>query len=847
MVRRLNALVAFALSGVASAFNFDDSAKDMLLELSTCAGVELDLESCLVSTFLPLYSEQLNAFNVAPQVCDPPEVNEDDIRTLMNQASDVCKYSGIEVDQSEVDTSIGAIMGILSSDVCWRSFCDSLLEEVNEFIEDNIDGATMQIKQLVVDSIASCTGADLSPESCVVSTSLDMILFMSGTEGEGEQARRVLQGGNPADSICMLPSTIDDAMVLQIVNDAEAICIASGQDVTDDSAEEVMNAISTLFSDESCWMPLCIEAEGKVWQIVEKVLDTVNETVNSYDLKSMTLAYVFDCASVEINMDSCAQTALVDAMMSYEDDEFGNKAAAYLEDTYYYPYQCPIPRFDSDKFVDLLKVATEKCEGQGMIAMDDEMIEVDTLISVLLNADKCWEATCSEDSFLAIASTTLQNCLSIDFPLSLTNPLMVQKAPGNYTNDAKLACMINYAMSDSINAAGSEKCLPPFYEEIKTMCPAFVGPAALDYCDENSDSSEQFKSGTRALTQDEYSMSYSYDYDPMSMSYYHESMSYQYDLSFSYKLTDDDDYDLSFSYNLTDDDDYYKDDDDEDHEHDVLPNFPSPGPNQDDTSMDLIEQLCVILEEMSTEKGQMCMNPLCHLKDDLQNLGRAESVKPSISPSIQPSVQPSMGPSMGPSITNIQPTATQKETGSVEIKFEAAITLKNIAITDVPTDLSELNAMVDVLKQVLLQFLPANSALKIISVGGVAINMRKLQEGLEVKFEVTMTSDCDTPDCNEADEVADTMYNDVKETFQAALTSGELVTAIQEEAEAEGITVLESVSVDADSFEAQEMVVKVETVDDNTDDGNDDIGASSAIKVRAAVVAMSGIVMLTLL
>ena len=204
-------------------------------------------------------------------------------------------------------------------------------------------------------------------------------------------------------------------------------------------------------------------------------------------------------------------------------------------------------------------------------------------------------------------------------------------------------------------------------------------------------------------------------------------------------------------------------------------------------------------------------------------------------------------PSAVPTITTFAPTRTtfaptiskglSQDTGSIEIRFEASITLSNLDNADVPTNLSEVKKMFKVLEKAILKFLPQDTQVRIISVGDVSLgttSRRKLIEGVKVEFEVIVKTECETKDCAEANQMADTVYDKRKKVFEQVLTGGELVTAIQEKAKEEGITVLETVDVDATSFQAETMklTVKVSEADDDDDNissGNKKVLASTSL------------------
>jgi hypothetical protein len=804
-----------------SAINpIDENGKfrNPLEKVASCAAVNINFDSCLMKNVMATIPILLNnsdgGFN---EICEPPDIDEYVIQNLFLQAQATCTYGGIQVESKEVEDSIAATTQMLSKKSCWMSMCNDIENEAN----DTIKAGNKIVKDFIIESIGECSGVQLDLNSCIANTALDMILYQAMAGDEGERARRLLDsslnntqyynyygsyGYNETGTMCV-PPVIDFTVISDIVTAAEQSCIMSGADMSNDSAEEIMLAINKLFSAESCWMSMCNDIENEANSLEDQAKDFIGEKLQ---LKEMSLTYVLGCASVEFELDSCLESSIVDKMLSYQDittavkdntpqknhplstvDEFGNvnndRKLLQLQD-------CPIPHLGSHEVEVFISEASEQCAISGHQVSEQEKESVKGKMSVLFNAEDCWESICHEDSFLTLTSNKMQHCLNVDLPVTMTNPQVVLRNPKKYVEDSRLACMIDYVMridrSDFIMDMNpdqtSVQCFPPGFNEMKILCPTLLGPEAMSQCPapKRPIHNDDFWSGGDDL---------SYDYG--------------YDFSFSYEYHVDD----YLSYDFGDKDD-------------------------DHSDGDLINDMCQILEVMSSKKGQECLLPLCELFDSENGWFDPESKddKKSI-----PSANPTMQPAPAPISPTLSPTASPTpvpKMGKVEIKFEAAIVL-NMNMTDVPTQPSELVGILAVLTKVINEFLPPDASARILRIGDVDVarrNLRKLQEGLKVDFEVIMTKECDTASCTGATEMADDMYEGVTTEFQDAVSDGSLTTAIQDEAEKENIPVLQDVSVDEDSFEADDVTVKVETVsipnDDENDDSNDDGTESSGVR-----------------
>ena len=92
-----------------------------------------------------------------------------------------------------------------------------------------------------------------------------------------------------------------------------------------------------------------------------------------------------------------------------------------------------------------------------------------------------------------------------------------------------------------------------------------------------------------------------------------------------------------------------------------------------------------------------------------------------------------------------------------------------------------------------------------------------------------MSQECPTLECEDSEEVASAMYDEVATEFQEKVEDGSLSEDIQEKAVAEGVPQLRDVTVSADSLTVSEPKTTVRVTKDkrvNVDD--DESGVSSS-------------------
>lgn len=94
--------------------------------------------------------------------------------------------------------------------------------------------------------------------------------------------------------------------------------------------------------------------------------------------------------------------------------------------------------------------------------------------------------------------------------------------------------------------------------------------------------------------------------------------------------------------------------------------------------------------------------------------------------------------------------------------------------------------------------------------------------GVDVEFEVIMSQECPTLECEDSEEIASAMYDDVATEFQEKVEDGSLTEDIQERADAEGVPQLREVTISANSLKVSEPKTTVRVTKDKRVEGDDD-------------------------
>ena len=990
----------------------------MFSQVSSCAKMNLPLDSCVMTQFLSFVAErEAHNFQLDPDLgkCLPPVFEVDHIQELLMESNDTCKNYGKEMPDNDLKAHAEEIYNLLGNKECWGEFCKSIQFDMNVVggYEEQLEQSLSEIKNSVVDSLSKCSGTELRKDSCVLSTSLDLLFLADASESGGNHdgyyygenpayaPHRVLQGSSfITDAICMLPP-IDDTMIMQYVEDAKAMCLGTNQAATDDDVEEVKNAISALVGEKSCVLPVC--------------KDTIEE--GKMKVKTMIVDTVSGCTGADLNVDSCVVSASLDMFMAGALDSLGSDGEEEYDEYEAYAYYrqdhesrralqgsnitdaiCMLPPIDDCMIMQYIQRAQAMCLGTNQAATDDDVEEVKNAISVLLGEKSCILPICKDFvnggkmkvkttivdavSGCTGADLNVDSCVvstSLDmFLVGALSALTGDSDHNQYDNqmgaegdnrvhrllnaverkglvatelcemppvdifainsivqNAQNFCM-NIDGQDSVHADDAERAIAAitslFSKDscLSSMCQETLKPQhmyfkteALEYilecagvvnvdnesCLQTSFLEEiwKYEGSAEAHTGDEgnhhrrvvrrmtsrrknRSLGDASTKSPLESTkapaYYASSKapsimasskapvrapsvvasskapvhapSRSPSIMASSKAPNvhasskapHAKYSTKLPKGSTKAPSY--------HSHAPSPftmpphSTPRPTPKKElpkicplhhfdqNTLNDLFhvaEGRCLeesfegrmrasnLLETLSN--AHHCWEKTCtgdfwfsilgeQLKEATEN--NQEDKDPGNYTKYDEKPSKSNAPTSPP--TNIATdTYTMDETkGSIKVTFEAAITLGNLSINEVPTNPSELNAMVTVLTEAISKFLPANTDVRIISVGGVPVGLaigrsgRRLQEdvdGLEIKFEVIVNSACDTADCDEADVLAESVYQKTRDDFETALTGGQLVTAIKAEAEEEGIEMLASVAVDVRSFKAENMKLSV--------------------------------------
>eukprot|EP00554_Chaetoceros_debilis_P011264 CAMPEP_0194109658 /NCGR_PEP_ID=MMETSP0150-20130528/9097_1 /TAXON_ID=122233 /ORGANISM="Chaetoceros debilis, Strain MM31A-1" /LENGTH=863 /DNA_ID=CAMNT_0038798661 /DNA_START=311 /DNA_END=2902 /DNA_ORIENTATION=+ len=772
-----------------------------LIDGSKCFFDGFDEDSCLALTFPSTYLKDYGG-SLVGDGCMPPIVHEADIRNSLDEANGICRMFGQYEAPFVIDTLVESIMDNVSNETCQESMCVSTMIDT---MSDTVDFVT----DLVFGSIVPCAGVELDSDSCIVATTIDMIL--SNPITKVDDLRRLLSLGEEAftdEDLSCIPPTVNTTEIGNVIRIAEGSCQEKGEDFSSGSSSDIESALNKLFSSRSCWVDTCASFTGKV----DNATSQAGEAA-----KTLALDLIANCASVQLDRTSCVQNEMVTMLFNsrlepqYPDSrelkvrnepqlqrkrrsvdqlygEFGNSIRNLVEEVEgtdaNVVEKCVAP-FHVSNLQSMIDSAMGLCDAKNVSISNEERTEAHGVFSTLLEEDYCWESICSDDPLFYLMTNTLESCLGFVLPETLTHANRRISSPTpEVLQDQRLACMIDYVMSTDPIEFGLDRpsnkeamCFPPGYQTMRDVCSVSLGPIAMENCPLRT-SFPEFPS----VAPD---MSFSYSYDDFSMSY-----------------------------------DYMQ----------------QVGSGDQEDSVSLVDDFCSILERMSSPEGQKCLQPLCFDGKALNFTHVWNSKMPQTtgpSPSDEntgdpvPSDMVTANPSPAPS-EFIPPTL-------MIVKFEASITIK--LDDELPEDDIELRKIAYILEEGLSEFLPENAEVTVTKINGIKVPRRRLaQGGVEIEFEVVISSPCENISCSgeEPASKAESLYVVATEDLKQAVSGGTLAATIKQGALEEGVAILQNMVpslFEAEIFTA-EMVTKsthtassspsAQNNDDDDDDDDDD-------------------------
>jgi len=345
-------------------------------EISSCTGVPLSLDSCVVSSSMDFFLmgalsgsgeqpsaemepaqrrmmdnfEQDGVLNSA-EICGLAPMNGESILAIVNGGKSMCLAQ--DEDVSGYDDMLMAINSLFSDGSCLATFCEEVqtpVEDIVETVEDIMEAVNLE--QTALDFLFECSDIKVDPDSCVerafVEETLqyylnadDEVEYQPKVDARRARGRKVRK----ARRHLALPST-------KAPNFQSTKAPSGSTKTPSGSTKAPTSSSSKAPSGYSTKNP--------------KYYST--KSPNYYSTKSPK---------------------------NYSTKSPGNNI-------------CPLKIPSETALLDVYQKSVDRCNAEGAITIPNgELVRVDSFVEKLVHGDKCYESLCSEDAFLYILSKSV--------------------------------------------------------------------------------------------------------------------------------------------------------------------------------------------------------------------------------------------------------------------------------------------------------------------------------------------------------------------------------------------------------------------------------------------------------
>ena len=842
-----------------------------------CASLELNTETCLVSNSLDTFM----SWGAAPMlgspnhdqwqssdssghrrflqmdsnggpVCMAPELDSALLRYIVEESKYDCTSKGLVISDQEFEETLDDFKDIFGAQDCWVALC-----------EEGSNPSDVLLK-IMLEEIAVCAGAEIDNVNPCLMDQLLAILFSPDSLGfddddyEGDAfdgLRRRLEhtvvgGGDVLDEDPCPDQPSDDEIyfvVSLLMAGAEEICIEQGESFQVGEIALAEAELFKLFSAQQCWG---VPNDCNEHNHHHNDDSSGAHTAYLEFLEESTTWILGQCADVEEN--SCVFSRSIEVMHGMQ--HLGWSHAGHNDPHHFAQVEvlnlCTPPTLNESDVAQIAYHAKDHCLEAGAYVDEDHYLQAVNDLKHLVSQPDCWEDLCHPETKDMILDEWMHTCAMTDLKF-LTNYSHYDDHDDDSLDNDMLKCMAKFIADDIWEPDSTLLCtLPHVGSDLgNDVCNMNSGMDAYIHCGGEYHVVEPTPPPSPPMY---FSMSFAYDEDYYDWAHY-EPLD---DMSFSYSF--------SMPYEYSDDDDWHN------NVHD-----------SNEMMLKYIDEVCSLISELNTDTAKHCLEPVCdglwfedalvfnNNDDDDTTKDYVDDYYTTMSPSASPpsrtptptrvefilaqTESPTSSPSLAP--TTKQPTKrptakpTPKPTaivfGEVEVAFEVGIKLEGLTMSDI--DVTKLDEVVNLLESVFGDLLPEGAIVRILSVGGLSVVrrlMRFLQEdasssGVDVQFEVILKETCESQKCDESEALSETLYQSVTSDLREKVDSGELSSALQEEANEAGLSEFSNVSFSSVKIGEKVVVVKEAQPADDDDEINDDDDSSSC---RLGMTLLSGIV-----
>jgi hypothetical protein len=380
--------------------------------LNQCAGANLDMDTCLIlSTISAFMAMENGPQRKLQEGCDGPDINEQDLRLIMDGTKAQCIQSGVSITNAEFESTVAGFMTIFGSDC----FCSDDEESM------------LMLMEITLDAAADCAQVELDMPKCLKD---HVILTLSSGNPPSDSAtdggiQRKLQDptASPCDQSNLLAGLAMYASTM--IEDGKGKCAAQDVSVGTDQLIKAYADLVSIFSAQQCWgVTSDTGCEGGMSD------DDLGNSGGGFDGLGVAISYIEQCAGIDINMDSCLASTSISAILPVAFSQSQSQPTrGRLLQLSGGESECIAPELNEQALRYIVGESALQCSSKGVDATNQEIEQTVKDFTAFFGAQECWVALCEEqanptDEFYKLVFEEIAQCAGAHFNW---NPCLVDQ------------------------------------------------------------------------------------------------------------------------------------------------------------------------------------------------------------------------------------------------------------------------------------------------------------------------------------------------------------------------------------------------------------------------------------
>ena len=395
--------------------------------LAQCAEVDLDKETCLVTKTLdtiismdgPPQDDGATFPTTRHRVLQEedeeecrPELSEQDLRNIMYASRADCTQVSIEYSNQDFEDTVGEFWKVFSSESCWNELCESPDIMVKLMFDHAVQCAQVEfdVDQCITDHIMSMLfgGPDDSyddDDDYYGRGGTDDSLTTNHTHHVLRSLQEVMNGESNDD--CVVVNEFELEFIASFfLMEVEGRCTELGVLVTPEDISKASADFVKLFGSPHCWgdAHACPDEGDDDYYTSNNNITDVDDVFEpkqgfgQLDHFMIAVKYVEQCASIDLNLDSCLSMKTIDFFKSWDSSPSMQRRSLEESSDNVAGQDCIVPEIDTATLQVIAFDAKQQCiAATGTPISDEEYSSSVEVMQDFLDAENCWLSLCEED------------------------------------------------------------------------------------------------------------------------------------------------------------------------------------------------------------------------------------------------------------------------------------------------------------------------------------------------------------------------------------------------------------------------------------------------------------------